>query len=280
MKTFFLVLAVALLLQSCSEKDEPTTPIFMQVAEISNGSSENEQITYDEYGRAVKYDIFYNDETISCTYSYPSENCILIHTKRIHHVWNDYDVVREYDDEMILDNGRASYCDGFFTEYEIRGDFELQTISKKYRQEFAYMADNHLNVIKNTEWNKSGDGWATDRPWTWENYYIWENDNLIEIEDYNGYSKPYYIFKYTYSSISGVPNIISIPYGRYSYFPLQLKGVFGKQSKNLIVGREITYADSRPNIYSFEYEIVDDRISSYIENRGDKSYNYKVTWIQ
>ena len=58
--------------------------------------------------------------------------------------------------------------------------------------------------IKWTEWNRQGDEWALDRPWTWENYYIWENGNLTEIEDFSGKTTPFYRYKYSYSITSGI----------------------------------------------------------------------------
>ena len=93
-------------------------------------------------------------------------------------------------------------------------------------------------IIQYTEWNKKGASWSDDNPWSWENYYIWENNNLITIEDYAGNKTPTYVYKYSYSSVSGVQNVQPIHLTRFQYFPLQLKGYFGAQTANLIIGIE------------------------------------------
>ncbi len=185
------------------------------------------------------------------------------------------DIVREYDDEIHLENGRASYCDGVFSSNEFGTPFQ-----KKYRHEFTYTSGNHLNVVKWTEWNRQGDGWALDRPWTWENYYIWENGNLTEIEDFSGKTTPFYRYKYSYSTTSGIQNITVIHYGRHQYYPLQLGGILGAQPENLISGVQIEQADVLPVQTRYEYNIIDGRVTVYTETRNNNSDTFTVTWTE
>lgn len=270
-----------MILLACTDNNEPSYDVFSQVSEISNDESDSRHIAYDSYGRVSEYEITSSDAAVSCSYSYTSDDCINITTKEVIHLWeNDY-VVREYDDELFLDNGRASFCDGIFKMYELKDGEEFITIEKKYRHEFEYTAGNHLNVVKWTEWNKlNDDRWALDKPWTWDVYYITHDGNLSEIEDYAGKSKPYQTYRYTYSSISGVQNIVAIHYGRHQYYPLQLKGILGAQPDNLIVGVEIKTTGEASIKTTYEYQITDNKISSYTETVNGVSDEYSVTWAQ
>ncbi len=251
--------------------------VYSQVAEISNGES-SQYISYDDYGRVTKYVITFPDETVKSNYTYISNDLIKIHTESILHGFlNGEDAITEYEDELHLENGRAKYCDGIYSTNKLGGGTVFQ---KKYKHEFIYTSDNHLNVIKNTEWNKNGDSWAYDRPWSWENYYIWENNNLISVEDCNGKQTPQYIYNYSYSSISGVQNILAVHFGRFQYFPLQLKGYFGSQPKNLIIGMEATRPNAPTSNISYEYNIKDNKITDYIEIQGGNSTSYSVRWVE
>lgn len=251
--------------------------VYSQVAEISNGES-SQYISYDDYGRVTKYVITFPDETVKSNYTYISNDLIKIHTESILHGFlNGEDAITEYKDELHLENGRAKYCDGIYSTNKLGGGTVFQ---KKYKHEFIYTSDNHLNVIKNTEWNKKGDSWAYDKPWSWENYYIWENNNLTSIEDCNGKQTPQYVYNYTYSSISGVQNILPVHFGRFQYFPLQLKGYFGSQPKNLIIEIESIRPDTPTTKTSYEYNIHDNKITDYTETRGENSTNYSVRWVE
>lgn len=276
MKKFGVLISLLPLLASCDNQEEPTPEVFSQVAEISNGTTTSRQITYDKYGRTVKYTVSYPGGSVNATYSYPSDNTISIHTEDVAYgTLGISDIVREYDDEIHLENGRASYCDGVFSSNEFGTPFQ-----KKYRHEFTYTSGNHLNVVKWTEWNRQGDEWALDRPWTWENYYIWENGNLTEIEDFSGKTTPFYRYKYSYSTTSGIQNITVIHYGRHQYYPLQLGGILGAQPENLISGVQIEQADVLPVQTRYEYNIIDGRVTVYTETRNNNSDTFTVTWTE
>lgn len=275
MKNLLLLIFTAVCLVSCSNQDEPEPEIFSQVSEITNSSNSiSKGITYDAYGRVIKYIAVYSTESISATYTYPSDNLIKIHTQDVIFGQNGVsDILRTYEEELYLENGRASYCEGIFSSNEVGSLFQ-----KKYRHDFTYTTDNHLNVIKWTEWNKKGDEWVYDKPWTWENYYVWENGNLTEVEDFFGNSKPYYTYKYTYSSMADVQNIIPIHYERFQYYPLQLKGIFGAQPSNPIIGMEQTIDNGTTYKTDYNYNIIDGKIVNYSETSNGISDDFTVTW--
>lgn len=280
MKNVLPALIIPFLLASCSDKEDVSPDVFSQVSEIK-GTSQSQEITYDSYGRVVKYVESYPHETITCTYSYPSDDLIKIHTEHLIQESQGYDRVDEYDDELFLNNGRADYCEGVFSSNR------KSIYPKKYRHEFVYMPDNHLNVVKWTEWDwdKITLDWIYDRPWSWESYYIWENGNLVEVEDYSGYKdKVAYRFKYSYSEVSGVKNIVRIHLGRYQYYPLQLQGIFGSQSNSLISRSQTNEFNKTIRESAYSYDITDKKISSYTEFQYRESQNgtsetFSVSWI-
>lgn len=277
MKNLLLLIFTAVCLVSCSNQDDPDPEIFSQVAEISNGHNTlSQKITYDSYGRVVEYSAFYPTESVSAKYTYTADNLINIHTQDVIFGQNGAsDIVRMYEDELYLENGRASYCEGEFTSNDTGSLYQ-----KKYRHDFTYTTDNHLNTIKWTEWNKRGDNWAYDKPWTWTNYYVWENGNLIEVEDFLGNSKPSYTYKYTYSTISQVRNIVPIQFGRFQYYPLQLKGIFGLQPQNLIIGMEQTTNGGASYKTDYKYKIEDGRIINYSVTQNGTSDAFSVVWTR
>lgn len=275
MKKLTFIALTSLVIVSCSKQDEPEPEIYYQVAEITNGSTQSQKMVYDEYGRVIEYVESYQEDIVKVTYSYPSDDLIIVHTEdRRPHPFGGEDIVREYDDEISLEKGRITCCEGVFSSNETGAS----PFQKKYRQEFAYTGDNHINVVKWTEWNKRGDDWAYDKPWTWENYYIWENGNLVEVEDYLGNSKPVYIYKYSYHSTAGVQNLVRVPFGRYQYYPLQLKGYFGSMSKNLISTFEMEQDGHMPYVKEYTCEIVENRITRFTESRNGVSEVYDVAW--
>lgn len=273
MKTLQPLVFSVLFFVSCSNQDAPRSEIFSQIAEMSNAANDiSRKISYDSYGRLINYVEIHLGETVSATYDYPSDNLIRIHTQQeIFGNNGARQIVREYEDELYLDNGRGSYCEGILSSNEVGSFFQ-----KKYRHDFFYTTDNHLNVVKWTEWNKEGDDWVYEKPWTWENYYVLENDNLTEVEDFLGNSNSYYTYKYAYSTLSNVQNIIPIHYGRFQYYPLQLKGIFGLQPKNLIVGIENTTYNGTIYKIEYKYDIREDKVIGYSEICNGVSNDFSV----
>ncbi len=276
MKQLIFTLLFSLVLASCSDNDGPGAEVFSQVSEITNGSSETREIVYDAYGRVSRYTATYPGETVECVYSYPSEDLVKIYTRDVvERGWDDKDLVREYEDELHLADGYAVSCDGIFSQ-----SCEGYTVQKKYRHEFGYTADIRLNVVKCTEWNKNGDAWAYDRPWTWENYYIWQDGNLTRVEDCFGKSTPVYTIEYSYSATAGVLNVVPLHFGRHQYYPLQLKGILGTQPKNLITG---IVRSERGSVYAqeeYRYELSKDKITSFTETRNGTTDSYMVNWVE
>lgn len=271
-------LLISLIFVSCSP-NEPEPETFMQIASITNeNESVCQQFSYDSYGRIVTYRSIYPAETVTVEYEYVSDNLIKITTKDVNFDRNGiYDLIRTYQDNLYLENGRAAYCEGIFCQTEQ----DMTTIEKKYRHEFSYTSSNLLNVVKWTEWNKEGDGWAEDNTWTWENFYYWENGNLVKIEDFNGNSYPSVTYTINYTDIAGVQNIVPIPLGRYQYIPLQFKGIFGTQSVSLI--NAIHRDDSLNGITStsYRYEFAGSRITQYQESRDNEmEETFLVLWTE
>ena len=275
MKSLLLLIFTAICMVSCSTQDEPDPEIFSQVLEITNSNNNiSKKITYDAYGRVIKYTALFSTEAITATYTYPSDNLIKIHTQDVIFGQNGAsDLARIYEDELYLEHGRASYCVGIFRSNDVGSLYE-----KKYRHDFTYTTDNHLNVIKWTEWNKNGDDWAYDKPWAWENYYVWENGNLLEVEDFSGKNKPVYTYKYTYASMSDIHNIIPIHYGRFQYYPLQLKGIFGLQPQNPVIGLEQTIDNGTSYKTDYNYNIIHGKIVNYSEIQNGISDDFTGIW--
>lgn len=277
MRYALIIIFATLILPSCSNNEEPTPEVFCQLAEISNGESESQTFFYDDDGRIIRYVAAFPDETINVAYTYVSDNLIKIHTERMAHSMDGDNAISLYEDDLHLENGRAKYCDGIYSTNQFGKGLSYQ---KKYRHEFSYTADNHLNIIKNTEWNKNGDSWAEDKPWSWEDYYIWENSNLVTVEDCDGNQTPKYIYKYSYSSISGVRNVLPLHWNRFQYFPLQLKGYFGSEPTNLIMGLETILPDGRNTKITYQYNIEDNKITDYTKTQNGISDRYFVTWVE
>lgn len=273
-KLYYLL--VSLIFVSCSN-DEPEPEPFMQIASITNGGGYiSQQFSYDSYGRIVTYRNMYSAEIVTVEYEYVSDNLIKITTKDVNFDQNGiYDLVRTYQDNLYLENGRAACCEGILCQTEQ----DKTTIEKKYRHEFSYTSSNLLNVVKWTEWNKEGDGWAEDNTWTWENFYYWDNGNLVKIEDFNGNSYPSVTYTINYTDVAGVQNVVPIPMNRYQYIPLQFKGIFGAQSVSLI--SEVHRDDSldETTSTSYRYEFAGSRITKYQESRDNgMAETYSVLW--
>jgi len=277
MKKLYYLL-ISLIFVSCGN-DEPEYETFMQIASITNeGGYISQQFSYDSYGRVVTYRRMYPTETVSVEYEYVSDNLIKITTKDINFDRNGiYDLVRTYQDNLHLENGRATYCEGIFCQIEQ----DKTSIEKKYRHDFSYTTSNLLNVVKWTEWNKEGDNWAEDKPWTWENFYYWDNGNLVKAEDFNGNSYPSVTYTFNYTNVTGVQNVVPIPMGRFQYIPLQLKGIFGAQSVSLISEVHRDAPLNKATSTSYRYEFNGSRISKYKESCDDRmAETFSLLWTK
>ena len=273
-----ILFIVCLFMTACS-KEAPSYEVFMQVESIINlTGSDRSYFSYDPYGRVISYERFCGNESISVIYEYVSEDLIKITTEDlITGQDGEYDILRTYKDELHLEKGRAVSCDGIFNQIErYQKPFE-----RKYRHEFGYTRDNLLNWIKWTEWNKSGDNREEDSSWSWENYYYWEDGNIVKIEDYLGHSYPYITYSLKYGDISRVQNVVPIPMGSLQYYPLQLKGFFGPMSSRLIT--EIVRSDSSNgnDITTYQYNLTEGRIINYLESHdGRESDTFSVKWTK
>lgn len=286
MKNFLIpFLFIACLLITSCRNEEPSHEVFMQIKSIiSDTGSDNSQFTYDSYGRVISYERVCNNESFIITYEYVSEDLIRITTqdvtKDVILTQDGYysDLTRTYYDELHIENGRAESCDGIFSQ--IGGD--KYSFEKKYRQEFGYTRDNLLNWIKWTQWNKSGENWEEDRPCSWENFYYWENGDLVKIEDYLGHSYPYITYSLKYGNKSEVQNVVPIPMGGLKYYPLQLKGFFGSMPIRLIT--EIDQSDTsigKHIITTYQYNLTEKRIANYIESYEERDSNiFSVQWTK
>lgn len=264
------------LLTSCGKSDEPTHNVFMQVSSIKiNGSDLGSRLwTYDSYGRVVGYKALEAPLHINVDYDYISDDLVKIHTEEIVEGQNGANnILNIYEDELHLEKGRADYCEGKVTRYT----WDSDPYEKKYRHDFIYTMDNHLNVLKVTEWEKLDDGWNDESPLVWENYYVWEEGNLVKVEDYSGRYAPYSLKTYKYNGVRGTQNILGIPMGDYQYYPLQLKEIFGPMSVSLISERCIS-DDNGISVTSYDYEVYDGRITAYSVTSENSTSTYTVQW--
>ena len=279
LKRILFAVSLPLMLAACSSdepKPAPEPEVLMQVESLTNVSATDcQQFSYDSNGRVTSYKKFFTGGSAVIVLEYISDNLVQITTRQEwYRSTGERSMLRIYKDELHVENGLAISCDGtFFLQEEDRAPFE-----KKYRHEFFYTADNHLENIKWTEWNKVGDKWAEDKPWSWDIFYYWENGNLVKVEDYLGHSYPYATYTLNYNNVSGVKNIVPVPMGIAASYPLQLTGFFGKMPVNLI--NEII-KDQQYDNYSigFQYEITDNRIAQYSELQEDKIKDtFSVEW--
>ena len=277
LKKILFVLIMPLFLVACSNDDEPKPAVFMQIASITGEDGQTgRQFSYDAYGRITAFRSVSPSGSVDAKYEYVSDNLIKITTTEIIHGQIGLsNTVRTYQDELHLEKGRATYCDGLFSLTE--GD--NTPVEKKYRREFGYTAGNLLNTVKCTQWDKVIGEWADDNPWTWENYYYWEDGNLVKIEDFNGNTSPSITYTFSYGDVSGVQNVVPIPMEFHQYYPLQLKGIFGSMPERLISGIQRDDTSSGTLSTSFQYEIENGRVASYRELRdGTVSGSFSVAW--
>lgn len=280
--SFIIGLLFLLIRSSCTSNDEPTTPpVFMLPSSIDSDSpdGEHQSFSYDEYGRVVDWALSYNYKTVfTAHYSYPDDNTILVSAKEILG-----DSERSLEETIRLINGRAIKSEGTFVSIN-KGYMEIQ---KTYQLEFEYDQSNHLTVVKHLEVMGIGDDipdheW--EKPWTWENYLIWEDGNLKEFRNYRGSSDIMETTKFEYlDAVADYPVIIPLVINSAHHIPLFMQERFGLNSRNLV---EIISEDDYfyyPQIINSQtqyiYEIDQSRVISYVETRDfDTSYAVEIPY--
>lgn len=272
---------------SCSNNDEPECQVFMQPASITSTDANgwNQTFEYDEYGRIVSWTQISNSTegfAYSAHFDYSDKNTIEV-TSEEDFLNGDK---RYYHETIQLINGRASKSEGTFI-YEMNGNPILR---KTYRLEFEYDNSNHLTVVNHCEVVGIGtdirEG-AWDKAWTWENYLIWDGENLMTFQDYGGHTSVYRTTNYEYSTYaSKYPLITPIIINNNHHTPLVMQGIFGSNSVNLI--KDSTILDEGGNMYLsrlYTYEFEDERIIEYTETTSyntatSKSTTYSVNWTK
>jgi len=282
--SFILGLLSLLIRSSCTSNDEPTPPVFMLPSSIDSNyaSGEHQSFSYDEYGRIVDWALTYNHEAIyTARYSYPDDNTILVNAKEILG-----DNERSLEETIQLINGRALKSEGTFVSM-YKGYMELQ---KTYQLEFEYDPSNHLTVVKHLEVVGIGDDikdseW--EKPWTWENYLIWEDGNLKEFQDYGGSSDIMKTTKFEYlDGVADYPIIIPFVINSAHHLPLFMQEIFGLNSKNLVsIISEYDYAFKTNLQTQYTYEFDQSRVIGYVETHNFNTshpvpISYKVYWTE
>ncbi|MCM1067118.1 MAG: hypothetical protein NC418_06060 [Muribaculaceae bacterium] len=284
LKDYILGLLLPAIFTACSSSDEPTYPVFMQPASITTADTDggNQTFEYDDYGRIIAWSLKYSDnESVAARYSYPRENTIEIEAEETF-----FDTRTYWAETIQLLSGRASKAEGTFIR---KLDNDVIQIQKTYRLEFGYMPDNHLNVVKHSEIMGAGANITAadwEKSWQWENYLIWENDNLKEFQDFAGNTVVYKTTKYEYSSSAAeYPVIISGVINSLHHSPLFMQGVFGLNSNKLLKSASIFDADGNLNLTrSYSYELREDAlIDRYTETTSSntafsRNISYKVNW--
>lgn len=272
---------------SCSNNDEPEYHVFMQPASITaiDVNAWSQTFEYDEYGRIVYWTLTSNSDygsAYSAHFDYTDANAIKV-TSEEDYINGD----KRYFQEIIrLINGRASESEGNFI-IELNGNPQLR---KTYRLAFEYDNANHLTVVKHSEVYGIGSDIkdnAWDNSWCWENYLIWEDGNLKEIQDYQGHTSLYQTRKYGYSLYAvEYPIIMPVIINSEHHTPLIMQGIFGAKSVNLVEG--VTVLDNDGNLQlsrQYTYRFEDARIVEYSETSlyntaFSNSISYSINWIE
>lgn len=281
----FCISALAML-ASCSGNDSPEYPVYMQPSAITviDGHGDTQTFDYDKYGRIVAWSLKSDesDNATTCIARYSYSNDISIHITS-EEICNENK--RCYEETIQLVKGRASESNGTFISY-INGITELR---KTYHLEFEYDPANHLTIVKHTEVVGIGDeikDTEWNKPWTWENYLIWEDGNLREFEDYQGNSKPMQTIRYDYSMYAAeYPVVIPLIINNAHHSPLFMQGVFGLNSVNLLKTESVS--DNNGNIYlshNYTYDFEQGRIieftkTTFYNASFSDAVTYKVNWI-
>lgn len=265
----------------CDDKED-VAEVFMQPASItteySNGTCQ--RFSYDEYGRITVYRLE-SEYSIVADYSYPQDDVIYVESTDEY-----YPFKRIYTEKIYLENGRAVYSEGSFISM-INDHSDIQ---KTYRLYYKYDTANHLVSVKHAEVLGIGDNIrddAWDNAWEWENYYIWEDGNLVEYQDYDGASYVKYAKKYAYyDDLLGYPVISPVGIGFSHHDPLIMQGIFGSNPVNKLASVTNTGKDKWGNVissdtYKYTYRYDGDMISGYnTTNNADVSVSYNVEWTE
>ncbi len=284
--SFLSSIFIFFILASCSNED-PEYPVFMQPSSIQslNADADNQTFEYDEYGRIVNWTQKRNnpsDATIyTAKYSYPNNNAIHVVSEES---WLNQK--RCYEETIQMVDCRASKSEGTF----IYSEGDNVVLKKTYHLEYEYDSANHLTVVKHTEVVGIGEDIpdvAWNKPWSWENYLIWEDGNLKEFQDYYGNVSVYKTTKYDYS-IEAVdyPVIMPMVINNAHHMPLFMQGVFGLNSVNLVKSSSVI--DNEGNItfscqYTYKFEQA--RIVGYTQTYSfnttfSNSVTYNVNWTE
>ena len=156
--------------------------------------------------------------------------------------------------------------------------------------EYEYDPSNHLTVVNHSEVVGIGNeipANAWNKPWSWENYLIWEDGNLKEFQDYQGNKTVTWTTKYEYSIYEvDYPVVIPVVINNAHHLPLFMQGVFGLNSVNLVKSTSVfDSADKISLSRQYSYEFDQARIIEFAEttsyNIGSPiSITYKVDWTE
>lgn len=287
---------ILVIFASCSSNEEPDYPVFMQPSSVqsTDANAYNQTFEYDDYGRIVSWKCTSNSlnafTSYSAHYSYPDKNIIKVSSEEFRSIpQTGFEETIQYNEIILLKNGRASNSEGTYS-YVIHNDDRTSQARKTYRLTFDYLQSNHLNTVEHLEVFGIGDEIednAWDNAWKWMNYLIWDKGNLKEYQDYQGHSTVYRSTKYEYSGDKVTyPVIIPMVINSAHHLALQMQGVFGLNSANLV--KSISSFDNSNSLYlsrQYSYEFENARISKYIETLFTNSVisnpvTYTVNWTE
>lgn len=273
MKYIYCVLfGVCVVASSCSHKDEPSVPTAeARVASVVSSDGGVRIYSYNRDGAVTQSDCMGADFREKAVYDYGENDRIAIEYSMQGQSWPHRLVT--YREVMHLEGGRAVYTEGTF---EQSSDNASDAISKKYKHEFTYNERGQLVAVKNTEVYVAESATSSpvwNRPWVWEDSFVWEGENLVAYNDCLGSVEPRYVTKFTYfideaRGASMVGGLFPISY----YMPLCQQGVFGVEPKNLVAG--VTKTDSDGEVVEacrYDYTLSDGYIKAYYVTARDGS---------
>lgn len=270
----------------CDDKED-VAEVFMQPASITTEYSHgtNQRFSYDDYGRITEWRSETGPSRIVADYSYPQDGVIYVESSDENSPFK-----RIYTEKIYLENGRAVYSEGTFIS--ITNSF--YDIQKTYRLFYNYDAANHLVSVKHAEVMGIGDEIkddAWDNAWEWENYYIWEDGNLTEYQDYEGNSYVRNDTEYAYyGDRLEYPVISPIDINCFHHKPLAMQGVFGSNPVNMLASVTTSYKDKWGNVnssktYKYTYQYDGNMISGYCFTKfygynADVPILYNIEWTE